>query len=96
VPAALLRPDAHVVWVGDDQQELRQALSGWFGPAGTTGIAGPDDRRRTACWPASAQPLTRWARARPVEAAPSPATRLARTLPSACARAPVWTSRRVS
>jgi 2-polyprenyl-6-methoxyphenol hydroxylase-like FAD-dependent oxidoreductase len=35
VPAALLRPDGHVAWVGDDQQDLRTALSRWFGaPAG--------------------------------------------------------------
>ncbi|NDU77007.1 rifampin monooxygenase [Actinomadura sp. DSM 109109] len=33
VPAALLRPDGHVAWVGDDQADLRAHLAGWFGPA---------------------------------------------------------------
>ncbi|WP_432899662.1 rifampin monooxygenase [Micromonospora matsumotoense] len=33
VPALLLRPDGHVAWVGDDQQELRAELSRWFGTA---------------------------------------------------------------
>ncbi|HWM02305.1 MAG TPA: rifampin monooxygenase [Actinophytocola sp.] len=31
VPAALLRPDGHVAWVGDDQQELVAHLPRWFG-----------------------------------------------------------------
>ncbi|WP_433505965.1 rifampin monooxygenase [Pseudonocardia halophobica] len=31
VPAALLRPDGHVAWVGEDQQGLRGALARWFG-----------------------------------------------------------------
>ena len=31
VPAALLRPDGHVVSVGEDQQELRDELAKWFG-----------------------------------------------------------------
>jgi rifampicin monooxygenase len=31
VPAALLRPDGHVAWVGEDQAELRSALPKWFG-----------------------------------------------------------------
>ena len=30
-PAALLRPDGHVAWVGDEQRDLRQHLSRWFG-----------------------------------------------------------------
>lgn len=30
-PAVLLRPDGHVAWVGDEQQDLRQHLSRWFG-----------------------------------------------------------------
>ncbi len=33
VPAALLRPDGHVAWVGEDQQELLSQLSRWFGAA---------------------------------------------------------------
>ncbi|MFE3125110.1 rifampin monooxygenase [Streptomyces hydrogenans] len=31
VPAALLRPDGHVVWVGDDLAGLREGLERWFG-----------------------------------------------------------------
>ncbi|MDH6114200.1 2-polyprenyl-6-methoxyphenol hydroxylase-like FAD-dependent oxidoreductase [Kitasatospora sp. MAP12-15] len=31
VPAVLLRPDGHVAWVGDDQQELLGELPTWFG-----------------------------------------------------------------
>ncbi|MFG2332651.1 rifampin monooxygenase [Streptomyces sp. NPDC048604] len=30
-PAVLLRPDGHVVWVGEDQQGLVDALPRWFG-----------------------------------------------------------------
>jgi 2-polyprenyl-6-methoxyphenol hydroxylase-like FAD-dependent oxidoreductase len=33
VPAALLRPDGHVAWVGEDQQELLDQLPKWFGAA---------------------------------------------------------------
>jgi len=33
VSAALLRPDGHVAWVGEDQQELRVLLPRWFGEA---------------------------------------------------------------
>jgi 2-polyprenyl-6-methoxyphenol hydroxylase-like FAD-dependent oxidoreductase len=33
VPAALLRPDGHVAWVGEDQQELVSQLPRWFGAA---------------------------------------------------------------
>lgn len=31
VPAALLRPDGHVAWVGDDQKALDEHLERWFG-----------------------------------------------------------------
>ncbi|MFD7660329.1 rifampin monooxygenase [Actinosynnema sp. NPDC059797] len=31
VPCALLRPDGHVAWVGDDQRDLDDHLSRWFG-----------------------------------------------------------------
>ncbi|MEU0565050.1 rifampin monooxygenase [Nonomuraea sp. NPDC005983] len=33
IPAALLRPDGHVAWVGEDQQELLGQLPKWFGAA---------------------------------------------------------------
>jgi rifampicin monooxygenase len=33
VPAVLLRPDGHVAWAGDDQQELLTRLPRWFGAA---------------------------------------------------------------
>ncbi|WP_435648762.1 FAD-dependent monooxygenase [Kitasatospora purpeofusca] len=31
VPALLLRPDGHVVWVGEDRRELEVALTRWWG-----------------------------------------------------------------
>lgn len=31
VPAVLLRPDGHVAWVGEDQQDLLGPLARWFG-----------------------------------------------------------------
>ncbi|MFF2044114.1 rifampin monooxygenase [Kitasatospora sp. NPDC058170] len=33
VPAVLLRPDGHVAWVGEDQQDLLDRLPTWFGAA---------------------------------------------------------------
>ncbi|WP_432004050.1 rifampin monooxygenase [Streptomyces sioyaensis] len=33
VPAVLLRPDGHVAWVGEEQQELLGRLPKWFGAA---------------------------------------------------------------
>jgi hypothetical protein len=32
-PAALLRPDGHVVWVGESSEELVARLTQWFGTA---------------------------------------------------------------
>ncbi|MFF7366756.1 rifampin monooxygenase [Streptomyces tricolor] len=34
VPAVLLRPDGHVAWAGEDQQDLLVRLGTWFGAAG--------------------------------------------------------------
>ena len=34
VPAVLLRPDGHVAWVGEHQQDLLDHLPTWFGAAG--------------------------------------------------------------
>ncbi|WP_344023339.1 rifampin monooxygenase [Streptomyces luteireticuli] len=33
VPAVLLRPDGHVAWAGEDQQDLLDVLPRWFGTA---------------------------------------------------------------
>lgn len=40
VPAVLLRPDGHVAWVGDDQQELVDRLRRWFGADASVGQVG--------------------------------------------------------
>ncbi|MET8233235.1 rifampin monooxygenase [Micromonospora sp. NPDC005298] len=34
VPCVLLRPDGHVAWVGEDQQDLNDHLARWFGTPG--------------------------------------------------------------
>ncbi|NNN34169.1 rifampin monooxygenase [Streptomyces sp. S3(2020)] len=39
VPAVLLRPDGHVAWVGEDQEELLDRLPRWFGAATATATA---------------------------------------------------------
>jgi 2-polyprenyl-6-methoxyphenol hydroxylase-like FAD-dependent oxidoreductase len=44
VPAALLRPDGHVAWVGEDQQDLLTHLPRWFGAAATPPCNGPGSR----------------------------------------------------
>ncbi len=33
VPAVPLRPDGHLAWVGEDQQDLLSQLPKWFGAA---------------------------------------------------------------
>ncbi|MEV8508593.1 hypothetical protein AB0368_27725 [Actinoplanes sp. NPDC051475] len=41
VPAALMRPDGHVAWVGDEQRDLLPRLPRWFGAQrGDSGVAG--------------------------------------------------------
>jgi hypothetical protein len=44
VPCVLLRPDGHVAWIGDDQQDLDDHLSRWFGKP-----ANCHQRRRPGC-----------------------------------------------
>jgi rifampicin monooxygenase len=41
VPAALLRPDGHVAWVGEDQQHLLSELRKWFGRSAPTSPTTP-------------------------------------------------------
>jgi rifampicin monooxygenase len=38
VPAVLLRPDGHVAWAGEDQQDLPGQLARWFGAASTSQV----------------------------------------------------------
>ncbi|WP_433134395.1 rifampin monooxygenase [Micromonospora sp. CA-240977] len=38
-PCVLLRPDGHVAWIGDNQQDLDDHLSRWFGEPATDGLA---------------------------------------------------------
>lgn len=38
VPCVLLRPDGHVAWIGDDQQELEEHLLRWFGRPARKGV----------------------------------------------------------
>ncbi|MEU1053323.1 rifampin monooxygenase [Streptomyces sp. NPDC005876] len=40
-PAVLLRPDGHVAWAGDSQQDLLQHLPRWFGAPGSATAAVP-------------------------------------------------------
>ncbi|MDR6978381.1 2-polyprenyl-6-methoxyphenol hydroxylase-like FAD-dependent oxidoreductase [Streptomyces sp. 3330] len=35
VPCVLLRPDGHIAWIGDDQRDLDDHLSRWFGEPAT-------------------------------------------------------------
>lgn len=49
--AVLLRPDGHVAWVGDEQRDVVDHLSRWFGAA--------DDRPARAVTPTDAAPVRR-------------------------------------
>jgi hypothetical protein len=55
VPAVLLRPDGHVAWVGEDQQDLLNQLPRWFGAlaCGPGVRAGEPLAGRTVSHPAS-------------------------------------------
>jgi hypothetical protein len=51
VPAALLRPDGHVAWVGDDQQDLREQPPGSAPPsAELEGVDSPAQPSTTRPW----------------------------------------------
>ncbi|MET4098550.1 2-polyprenyl-6-methoxyphenol hydroxylase-like FAD-dependent oxidoreductase [Agrococcus sp. UYP10] len=43
-PAVLLRPDGHVAWIGDNQEDLRHHLLRWFGTASEAVIDPPATR----------------------------------------------------
>lgn len=41
VPALLLRPDGHVAWIGERQQDLDEHLARWFGPSEVSAFQAP-------------------------------------------------------
>ena len=47
VPAILLRPDGHVAWIGEHQQDLDDHLSRWFGKPADRSHLSSRKRRRT-------------------------------------------------
>jgi hypothetical protein len=47
VPAVLLRPDGHVAWVGEDQQDLPSQLPKWFG---ATVSAATSEEEHVSSW----------------------------------------------
>jgi hypothetical protein len=61
VPAVLLRPDGHVAWVGDDQQDPLDQLPRWFGR--NIGVA--------SFWMYGTPPIRRLPHRRQSEASPS-------------------------